>query len=228
MQPALKQYKLAKNGRLFFWTFLFQIAVASAVTFLMALSVITGWAHHMGTAFARAPWLWYSILVGSFLFLIASGIAIINYRKKKASWVDWAIGIGCVLTILFVVETVLDITRGSLFADFAFRYDIFMFNINLAFVAFLIKYKTNAQIAEDKAAKGEQLILEETKDPKIAKILFSIAAYALCIEIGFTCAIAIPAKTMAIIGSVIVGLIAFIIVAIVFGNISDEKEYIEY
>ena len=48
-----------------------------------------------------------------------------------------------------------------------------------------------------------------------------------CKYTGFTCAIVIPIKTMSIIGSVLVSIVALIIVAVVFGNLNNEEEYIE-
>ncbi len=157
MSPADKKYNLTKHKKILFWTFLFQIAVSSAMLFSMSLGVITGWAYHMGTAFSREPWLWYSILAGSSILFIVSVIAILQYRGNKDTWVDWAIGIGGVLSVLFIIETVVKARKGIWFANFGFRYDIFMVTVNIAYLAFLFRYKANAKIAREKTEKGGQL-----------------------------------------------------------------------
>ena len=227
MTSTNKKYNIKKIGRVIFWLYLFQISIVSFTSFIMSFGVITGLAPHTGTAFARTPWLWYSILIGSLILTLASCIAILLYRKKSIKWADWTISIGIVLTLLLIVESVLRLFEGMALFDSGGCYCLFMININLAFVAFLIKYKVNAKIALEKSEKGEQLILENTVNPTIAKILFSIAAYCMCIEIGFACAIAVPAKTMAIIGSILVAIVAFIIMVIIFGNLDHEDEFIE-
>ena len=102
-----------------------------------------------------------------------------------------------------------------------------MISVYLAYIGFLIKYRANYAIAQEKVAKGEQLVLEKAVDPKLAKILFSIGAYSLCIEIGFACAVVVPSKVMSIIGAVLIALVAFIILYFIFGNVNDLEEYIE-
>ena len=227
MTPADKKYNVKKNGRTIFWIYLVQISIVSFTAFMMSFGVITELIPKSGTAFAREPWLWYSILIVSFILTLASCIAILLYRKKNLKWADWTICIGIVLALLNIIESALKLSKGMAFPDFGFRYNLFMISTNLAFVAFLIEYKANAKIAVEKYEQGRQPILEKKVNPLYARILFSIAAYSLCIEIGFTCAIVIPVKAMSIIGSVLVAIVALIIMTVVFGNLDNEEEYID-
>lgn len=221
---ASKSYKLRKNGKILFWTYPVQIAIVALVFCCTALGIITGVAHYTGTIMTRSPMLVYSMLVGSTTILFATFISIYLYFKKNDKWIDWTIGIGIALTVYFVAGIILSITRGMTFSFFVFRHSLFMVDVNLAFLSFLIKYKDNLAIARDRVAKGEQMDYVRTVNPKSAKILFSIAVYALCIEVGFACAILIPQKVMAITGAVLVGIILFIIILVTDRNGYDERE----
>lgn len=227
MQPAEKKYNLAKNGKRLFWFYLVQ-------SFLFCVCLVyanyTGtpiWSYGIGKVPPLEIWLCYVLLILIVAILTTSVVGIVQYYKKKTEWVVWAISMGIVLTLLFAIMEVMYIVHGLKFSSFDLRYNLFMIDINLAFLAFLIKYNANARVAHEKLLKGEPLILEHTVDPKIAKVLFSIAAYSLCIEIGFACAIVVPRKVMSIIGAVLIGLIAFIILYFIFGNANDLEEYIE-
>lgn len=133
MTPAEKKYNVKKNGRTIFWIYLVQISIVSFTAFMMSFGVIT---KNM-IAFAREPWLWYSILIGSFILTLASCIAILLYKKENIKWADWTICIGIVLALLNIIESALKLSKGMAFPDFGFRYNIFMISTNLAFVASL-------------------------------------------------------------------------------------------
>ena len=227
MTPAEKQYNLMKNARFLFWAFLVQTIVFCIARLYFTINEISSW----GSLFVLYTY-WDILrcmvwLIACVLAITIAIIAINNHYKRKGKWVSNSVIIGYALLGAFIASEAAGFITGNRFDDFVFRYDLFMIDVNLMFIAFLIKYRANASIAEGKAAEGEQLLFTRAVTPKISQILFSIGVYSLCIEIGFACALLIPAKTMAIIGSVLVGIIALIIIAAIFGTSNDDNEYLE-
>ncbi len=227
MIPAQKKYNLVKNARLLFWAFLVQTIVFCIARLFFTIDEISSW----GSLYVLYT---YWDMLRCLVWLIAcvsvitiAIIAINQYFKRKGRWASNSITIGYALLAAFIVSEAAGIIFGKRFGDFVFRYDLFMIDVNLVFISFLIKYRANASIAKEKAVEGEKLLFTRAVTPKISQILFSIGAYSLCIEIGFACALLIPAKTMAIIGSVLVGIIALIIIAAIFGTSNDDNEYLE-
>lgn len=227
MIPAQKKYNLVKNARLLFWAFLVQTIVFCIARLYFTIDEISSW----GSLYVLYT---YWDILRCLVWLIAcvsvitiAIIAINQYFKRKGRWASNSITIGYALLAAFIVSEAAGIISGKRFGDFVFRYDLFMIDVNLVFISFLIKYRANASIAKEKAVEGENLLFTRAVTPKISQILFSIGAYSLCIEIGFACALLIPAKTMAIIGSVLVGIIALIIIAAIFGTSNDDNEYLE-
>lgn len=226
MTPAEKKYNLTKNARFLFWAFLVQTIVFCIVRLYFSVDEMSSW----GSPFVLYSYcdmlrclLWLITCVSVITIAI---IAMNQYVKRKERWVINSIIIGYALLSAFIASETTGIISGKRFEDFVYRYDLFMIDVNLMFIAFLIKYRANANIAKEKAADGEHLMFTRAVTPKITQILFSIGAYSLCIEIGFACAILIPAKTMVIIGSVLVGIIALIIIAAIFGTSNDDNEYL--
>ncbi len=225
--PAEKKYSIRKNGKIFFWTYLVQIAVLSLPVFVYTLVAIVNPYFSPHAAFSRIPWLWYSVLAGSAIAFLMAVAAIILYVKKNKKWISLTVVLSLSISWFFILMTTWLAITGPRFSFFDFRYSLFMAIINLAYLAFLIKYKVNATRGGEILNGKFAYYFDKAKNPTIAKVLFSIAAYGLCIAIGCTCAIVVPAKTMSIIGAVCAGIIAFFIIYIIFGNVDDKEEYIE-
>lgn len=219
-----RKYNLGKRGKALFWTYLVQILVVSFVACFTGFGAITGLSSHSGTIMARSPWLCYSLFLLGLIISCVAGITVIFYYKKKDKWVNWAIGMSIAMVVVSILEGVLQLVNDMTFLDFGFRHALFMITVNLAFLAFFVKYKFNLAIARERQMKEEQMEFVPTVNPMISKILFSVAIYALCIEIGFACAILMPHKAMAIIGSVLLGILAFLVILIIDRNGYDEKE----
>lgn len=174
------------DGRTLLWTYLVPVAIVSLLLCCSGFRVIMGWAVHSSTIMTRDSLLGYALFIGSVIIFLAAGISIFLFLRKRGRWVDWAVGIGIALTLFFVTESVLQIIRGLSFGNFG--YSLFLIDINMAFLAFFIRYRAN------------HMAPVQAENPQIVKILFLIAVCSLCIETGIACAMPVCQWQMAIIG----------------------------
>lgn len=217
---ATKKCKL-KNGGILLWTYLVPVAIVSLLLCWCGFRVITGLGSHAAILMARHPLFCYSLFIGSAIIFLASGISILFYFKKRDTWVDWAICISFALTLIFVTGTALQVIRGLsiVFWDYPF----FMINVSMAFFAFFIKYKANVVAARESVVKGESIESVWAVNPKIAKILFSIAVYALCAEIGIACVLLVLQEGVVITGSIPVGIVMLVVIVLIGRNNYKEE-----
>lgn len=126
--------------QLLFWTFLFQITIVSIFLFIWSVVVVTDIVpHHMGTAFARDPWLKIVLPIAFAALSIISCIAVALYRRTNILWVNWTIAVGLVYTFSFI-----HMAFGIIFSAFCVLdlYIILMICINLTYIVVLYRYKS--------------------------------------------------------------------------------------
>lgn len=158
----MKKNKLRKQGRTLLWTYLVPLVIVSLLLSCIGFRAMMGWAFHTSTMMTRDPLLGYALFIGPVIVFLASVIAVFLFLKKRDRWVDWAIGIGIALTLIFMIVAALQMVRGSSFGQLG--YALLLLGVNTVFLTFFIRYKANLAVArgvvkEDCAVSPDDSVL---------------------------------------------------------------------
>ena len=225
MRLVIRQSNSKKLENLMFWGFLVQATVFSLFCFYISLVELLFRQFERGRVCDVEPWVpWFAVVS----FLILYGIGILNIWRRfntKTVWEGGIIEIGILISIVLIVYCVLDMKHGIGFSDFSFRYKLFIININLLFVAFVIKCSSPpGTISEGFDKNGRPWGRVSKGTPTIAKIIFTIVVIGLIVKLCLAFTLKVPALYITVVGVLILGLLAYVFITAKFSSYISSYE----